>query len=929
MQVELVALDLETTGLDPRQDAIIEIGAVRLREGNIVDEYEQLVDPGAPLPKVITEITGIRPEQLRGKPSITEVLPELIRFVGAAHVIGHNVDFDLEFLARQGALRDSPRVDTFELAAVLMPSATRYSLGNLAQELGIELNHAHRATDDARATALLYWQLWQKALQLPRTTLNEIVGAARDLKWSAEPVFRAAPAAQDLLAPSSPDRHSRGSDLFPAYEEQPELPAPADLPTPLDPDEIRAVLSDDSPLAAGLANFRERPQQQQMAQEVSAAFNEGRHLLIEAGAGVGKSLAYLLPAARLAQLNSRRVVISTHTINLQEQLLHKDLPLLQRVLAEPLRTAMLKGRGHYLCPRRLDVMRRRGPANLDELRVFCKVLVWLLESKSGDRSEISLRGPGDLFAWSRLSAEDPLCSLERCRTEMQGTCPFYKARKAAKSAHLLIVNHALLLADAASDHHLLPEHSALVLDEAHHLEQVASDVFGFRLDKQLLKRWIDDLGTADSGALGALLHTARGQLSSGDHQKLQEVVGIIGEAGKLLERHAGDLFNACGAFASDLDPSSKEYATRLRIVPRLREHDRFDLLVEHWQTLAPFFFEISDALHRLKAWLGRVKPDDETELDEHLARLNNVMRWFVETRAQLEAFFEKPQGNSIYWLEVSRERSSLHAAPLHVGPLVEEHLWNRLETAVLTSTTLRSGPDFSFLRERLNADGVRAVAVGSPFNYRASTLVYVPRDIPEPAQYERYQAAVERGLIELAAALGGRTLALFTSYRQLRQTTQAISPRLALGGIEVFSQSSGGSQAALLRGFRQSEKAVLLGTNSFREGIDIPGDDLSALVIVRLPFTVPTDPVFDARSRTFVNPFDDYAVPEAILRFRQGFGRLIRSHEDRGVVAIFDRRVISKRYGRLFLASLPDCTHKTGRLADLPDAAQRWLQRRV
>lgn len=930
MRVELVSLDLETTGLDSRRDAIIEIGAVRMFDGQIIDEYSQLVDPNVPLPAIITDITGIREEQLRGQPTIDAALPAFTRFVGSTPVIGHNVNFDMDFLTRQGALRETPRLDTVELASVLMPQAARYSLGNLVAELGIELKQAHRALDDARATALLYWRLWQMALKLPTVTLNEIVDSARGLDWSAEPVFRDALDAQALLSPTSPGKKSRGSHVFPPPVDVPALPAPDDTPVPLQLDEISASLGAGSQLAACLSNFRERPQQLWMAQEVSQAFNRGEHLMIEAGTGVGKSLAYLLPAARWAQVNSRRVIISTNTINLQEQLLHKDLPILMRALQEPLRAALLKGRNNYLCPRRLNAMRRRKPANLDELRTLGKVLVWLRESNSGDRGEISLRGPGEAFAWSRLSAEDPLCSLERCRSEMEGTCPFHKARRAAESAHLVVVNHALLLADAASEFHVLPKYSSLVLDEAQHLEEAVSDVFGFRLDERLLRNKLAELGSARSGLLAELLRSSRGLVTPTVERRLKEVIDTIGEAGGLLEHYAGGLFAACRNFSAAVDRSRSNYTTRLRIVPQLREHNHFDLVSEHWQTLAGFFVGISEALRQLTVQLAPVELNGESELGDQLKSLDSLNRWFIATRLQLEAFIDEPQPNTIYWLEVSRERSnsvSLHAAPLHVGPLVEEHLWGNLETVVLTSATLRSSGNFDYLRERLNADEVRTVEVGSPFDYRASTLLYVPADMPEPAQRDRYQTAVERGIIELAAALDGRLMALFTSYSQLRQTAQNVTPRLALGNITVYSQSGGSSRAALLRGFRQSEKAVLLGTRSFWEGVDIPGDDLSALVIVRLPFTVPTDPVFAARSEAYQDPFNDYAVPDAILRFRQGFGRLIRNHTDCGVVAIFDRRVTSKRYGHHFLESLPDCTRMSGPLSALPHEARRWLQR--
>jgi DNA polymerase-3 subunit epsilon/ATP-dependent DNA helicase DinG len=244
---------------------------------------------------------------------------------------------------------------------------------------------------------------------------------------------------------------------------------------------------------------------------------------------------------------------------------------------------------------------------------------------------------------------------------------------------------------------------------------------------------------------------------------------------------------------------------------------------------------------------------------------------------------------------------------------------------VLTSATLRTQDSFDFIRERLYADSAQTLEYDSPFNYRDSTLVYTPNDIPGPTERQEYQQAVERGIIELAAGIDGRVLALFTSYSQLRQTSQAITPRLALGDITVYDQSDGTSRQALLDGFRSTPKAVLLGTKSFWEGIDIPGEALSALVIVRLPFTVPSDPVFAARSDTYTNAFSRYAVPEAILRFRQGFGRLIRSQTDRGVFAVFDSRILTKSYGAEFLEALPDCTMRVGPLASLPEIARDWL----
>jgi DNA polymerase-3 subunit epsilon/ATP-dependent DNA helicase DinG len=303
-----------------------------------------------------------------------------------------------------------------------------------------------------------------------------------------------------------------------------------------------------------------------------------------------------------------------------------------------------------------------------------------------------------------------------------------------------------------------------------------------------------------------------------------------------------------------------------------------------------------------------------------------VARQLGEAVTQVSRMITQPDSSLIYWLEsdASGDRLRLHAAPLHVGPLVEEHLFHKKESVVLTSATLRTGGTFDFLRERLNAWDADELAVGSPFDYRNSTLVYLVDDIPEPGQ-SGYQRAVEQGMAGLFRATGGRALALFTSYSQLRTTLRAIQAPLAQAGVTVQAQGQGISRAQLLESFRTGERRVLLGTRSFWEGVDVPGEALSCLAIAKLPFSVPSDPVFAARAETFDQPFVEYAVPETILRFLQGFGRLIRTRTDRGVVVVFDKRLLTKSYGSLFIESLPDPTVHQGSLALLPRTAAEWI----
>jgi DNA polymerase-3 subunit epsilon/ATP-dependent DNA helicase DinG len=361
----------------------------------------------------------------------------------------------------------------------------------------------------------------------------------------------------------------------------------------------------------------------------------------------------------------------------------------------------------------------------------------------------------------------------------------------------------------------------------------------------------------------------------------------------------------------DVTPSG-DYTTQVRIVDSVRHRDAFSHLQDRWLTLKEFFDVVSQAMQQLTDALARLEEFDLPDFSDLMNSTATAARYLRDVNVQLNSFIAEPDANMIYWINTPRDRFagiSIHAAPLHIGPLVENYLWNSKETIVVTSATLQTRSSFDYIRERLNASHVDTLEVGSPFNYRESTLLYIPTDIPEPNERNPYQQAVERGIIELAAALNGRVLALFTSYAQLRQTAQAITPRLALGNIAVYDQSDG----------------VLLGTRSFWEGVDIPGQDLSALVIVRLPFAVPSDPVFAARSETYSNSFNDYAIPDAILRFRQGFGRLIRTSSDRGIVTVFDRRVVSKGYGMYFIEALPECHVEHGPLAGLAGSAKNWL----
>ena len=315
-------------------------------------------------------------------------------------------------------------------------------------------------------------------------------------------------------------------------------------------------------------------------------------------------------------------------------------------------------------------------------------------------------------------------------------------------------------------------------------------------------------------------------------------------------------------------------------------------------------------------------------LEDLISGVGAAARHLTRLHRQFDAFIGDPEPNTVYWIEISQtlDAISIHGAPLHVSELLQNHLWSGKETVVVTSPTLRTAGSFGYIRQVLGIEADHELALSHPYDYKKSTLIFLPTDMPEPQDRNRYQQVVDRGIIELASALNGRLLVLFTGYTQMRQVAQNIAPRLALGSIQLFDQSDGTSREALLEGFKNAEKAVLLGTRTFWEDVDLPTNQLAAIVIVRLPFAVPTDPVVSARGETFDNSFDQYTVPDAILRFRQGFDRLIRARTEKGVVAIFDKRMTSKGYGGAFLDSLPACTIQKAPMADLADAAKSWIE---
>jgi len=927
----IVALDIETTGLDPKKDAIIEIGAVRFNGRRVEGEWSTLINPGRKIPPFITQLTGINDQMVIPAPPIKAVLAEFTEFVGNSPILGHNIRFDLSFFKRFNVFGNNEQLDTYELASVLLPMAGRYNLGALAQALSVPLPATHRALDDAHATRGVFLRLWDEAMHMPLDLISEIVRLSEQLDWGANWIFRQILRSRSKEIVSS--QHVRHAYRGPLYQEPKQISIKSlqtvEEPVPLDPDEVASLLEHGGVFSNFFPQFEYRPQQVAMAHAVTEAISYGKHLLVEAGTGTGKSMAYLVPAALWSIQNDRRVVISTNTLNLQDQLINKDIPDLCSALDIDLRSIVLKGRGNYLCPRRVESMRRRGPETAEEIRVLAKVLVWLQGTYTGDRSEINLNGPVERGVWTRLSAEDEGCTSENCLKRTGGICPFYRSRQLAQSAHILIVNHALLLSDFATGNRIIPEYDALIVDEAHHLEDATTNAMSYRVNQNDIERLFRELGGPKSGALGWLLEAIQGLVSPEDAASIDHLVQSITDYTFRLQSMVTQFFSTVEGFLYEQREGRQlgMYAHQERVLPATRVQPAWADVELAWDELSHTIEPLLDMLGRLVQAVTEVLELLEEGDEELFGTLSNLFRRLDEFNINMNALVFEPDPERIYWVETNANNwgLSMNAAPLHIGTMMQRYLWNEKSSIILTSATLTTAGEFDYIRSRLYAEEAYELALGSPFDYETATLLYIPNDIPEPSDRHGHQRALEIGLQNLCRETGGRTLVLFTSYDQLRRTSKAISPILAKQDILVYEQGEGASPHSLLESFRTAERAVLLGTRAFWEGVDVPGEALSVLVIVKLPFDVPSDPIIAARSETFEDPFYQYALPEAILRFRQGFGRLIRTQYDRGVVAILDKRVLTKRYGRAFLESLPECTTKIGPLASLPRTTSQWL----
>jgi ATP-dependent DNA helicase DinG len=631
------------------------------------------------------------------------------------------------------------------------------------------------------------------------------------------------------------------------------------------------VFGENGLIAQNHENYEYRNGQIKMAQAVASAFENKRHLIVEAGTGTGKTLAYLVPAIAASLGSKKRIIISTGTKNLQEQLMRKDIPFLQKALPRKFVTEYMKGRSNYACLNRIAKAENQPLLDgMQDVRYFDEIVHWSRETKIGDRSELTDL-PDNLGFWSRINAKSDTCLGQKCPDFEP--CFITRMRARAENADIIIVNHHLFFADLSVRGNqygkVIPDYSAVIFDEAHLIEDIAADYFGFQVSNFQLDELVRD---TDSLPIVDAVVTMRLTKISAKIYGLSEQFWI-----RFTQARAAD--------------------GRFPLLPEIFGY--VDTEGESRPT------PLGEAYVALNAALGQL----ETEVDafsEQMTEAESLVRRIRQARFDLGFIVKQADRNFVYWLERRGKGIFLQASPIDVSALLKEKLFDRVETCVLTSATLSSNGSFNFIRDRLglNSGKTETMLAPSAFDYERQAVIYIPKTMPDPRAQEFSQMAAGE-IVKILQITKGRAFILATSNYSMRALYELVSSRV---NYPCFIQGSM-SKEGLLERFRETPNAVLFATSSFWQGVDVRGDQLSCVIIDKLPFAVPSDPVVAARTK-FIDDnggksFFDYSVPQAIISLKQGIGRLIRSKTDKGVIAILDSRLRTKSYGRDFLNSLP------------------------
>ncbi|MFV0561388.1 MAG: helicase C-terminal domain-containing protein [Enterococcus sp.] len=895
-------VDIETTGTNAKTDRIIQFGCVLIEDGAIVSRFATDVNPGRPISAQIQSLTGITNTQVQKAPYFEDVAHTIYHLLADTVFIAHNIYFDYQFLSRElkrcGAPELTiPGVDTVELAQIFFPTEQSFRLSDLTESFGLTHEHPHQADSDAEVTGELFLLIQEKMRQLPLTTLERIATLSQhtgmdtqlfikkmieEIKQKVQPLHPELEVIEGVaLKKKAVERFSQ------TYYETTQTNFP------------RKKQAKERLFGEKLVY---RKEQNRLMNVVYDHFTkkEEKNLMIEAATGMGKTIGYLLPMSYLAT-PEQPVIISTVSLVLQNQLMEKDIPMLNQVLEQPIQATVVKSHRHYIDLQRFYATLQHPLEQKQYALYQMAVLVWLTETNTGDLDELHM---------TSLNHQFFLDVRHRGTTFLSKNKPFYSQdfllhlKKRMGQSNCLIVNHAFLVQENLREQPLLPKSPYLIIDEAHHLPEVAERVSDHRLDLGKFHKYVR-------------------QISESDHlfERLEQLVqtnATLAHLFDLYQQELSELIETQVVFAESLyrtgripRPSGRvteEFLVTKEIMELLPRDG--EIALSHMQL---FYREIQQLQKQMTELFSLQQDDWEQRIKIDLAELFRLFEQLEEQAVLVEHWTEDWRENLVHWLLPAGDPqySVFHLHDFKAGIIPNTKWYQRYEHILYIGGTLKIGADRDYLARRLGIPGTRLKIIQSPYDYTTQARLYLPNEAPaiNQSSSEEYAAYLVSVLTELINKETRPILVLFTSHDILQRVYQEMHLSMLNQGREILAQGFGGSREKLLKRFTLSEDSVLFGADSFWEGVDLPGDALQIVVVTRLPFENPKRPMVQARNNFLksegLSPFYQEAVPQAALKLRQALGRLIRSQEDKGVLLVLDRRLVTAKYGQRMLRALP------------------------
>lgn len=901
---DVIVLDTETTGLSCAENELIEISAARLRGREVVDRFDTFVHPNGLIPLEITELTSITNADVAHAPRAEEAVAALEEFVQGCPVIAHNATFDRSFIESvKGGVRVSDIwIDSLALSRIALPRLSSHKLATMAELFGCAAV-SHRASDDVEALCGVWRILLCALTDLPGGLMRLLADMHPDVRWPYRPIFSflAGERQGETFSLEAARAQVMQADAEPDHIDADELPG---LTMPRR-DEIELRYAPGGLVNDMYASYEPRAEQIVMASEVRDAFATSTHRVIEAGTGVGKSIAYLVPAAEAAKRNKITVGIATKSNNLTDQLMYQELPKLARELDGGLSFCALKGFDHYPCLLKLEslaagreITTNRDPA--DTLTAIAVLYAFACQSPTGDLDSLGIR-------WRSVNRADLTTSSRECA---RGNCHFFNrgcfvrcARRRAAKADIVVTNHSLLFRNVAADGKILPPIRHWIIDEAHSVEKEARRQWALSVSADESRMVFERLGGAQSGALGRLTHA----LASSDAATL--FLGLGAKAASSASRASlamAELFEAVRELSRN--GRADGYAdANIWIGPELRAH-------RGWEYFEPTARTAIDALDEAGKNLSSLAESVGAENPEMVIEVADGARRIKEMKSTLSLILEGADEHYVYSLQVNKARraggEALTAERMDIGEALAEQWLPEMHSVVFTSATVTVSNSFDHFNhsvglDRLPKGSFSCVQLESSYNFQENMAVVVAGDIPDPRDRDAYLAAMENLLVDVHMAMGGSTLTLFTNRRDMEDLYGRVEPRLSRQGLELACQLRGTSVKRLRDRFLSEESSSLFALKAFWEGFDASGATLRCVVIPKLPFANPTEPLSCERNVREERAWAKYSLPDAVLEVKQAAGRLIRTSTDRGVLVLADSRLLSKGYGKKFLSSLP------------------------